>query len=465
MTLINSISGIRGTIGGKVNDSLTPIDIVAFAGAYATFIKDNHQNPTIIIGRDGRITGPMVSDLVVNTLRMSGVSVIDAGLCATPTIEMAVQVSDVAGGIIITASHNPMNWNAMKLLNEKGEFLQADEGKALEHMIQAQSYNFCGHDELGTYTMNASFTDSHIKEILALDEVNSDAIRAAKFSVVVDPINSVGSIGIKPLLAALGVDATFINEEISGIFNHNPEPLQKNLTELAAVVQNQKADLGISVDPDVDRLALMSEDGNMFGEEYTLVAVADYLLSINKGDAVSNLSSSRALADICKKHGVNYHASAVGEVNVVNKMKSVNALIGGEGNGGIIMPKLHYGRDALVGIALFLSYLAQERKRASEIRLALPSYFMSKTKATLDNLKQAIPVLNELKNQPFDGKITDIDGIKIDFEHAWVHMRKSNTEPIIRIYTEARTQSEADALGQKYSEIIHTLLEKEKRRT
>lgn len=452
MSLIKSISGIRGTIGGKVNDNLTPIDIVKFAAAYGQFIINQHPNNndlTIVIGRDARISGKMTSSLVANTLVGLGLNVIDLGLSTTPTVEIAVPLEKADGGIILTASHNPKQWNALKLLNEKGEFLNDKQGKEILSIAENDDYNFAEVDDLGFYKKKKDYMKIHVAEVLNLDLVDVEAIKKANFKVVVDAVNSTGGIAIPLLLEALNVECVKLYCEPNGQFPHNPEPLAENLTEISKLVVKEKADLGIVVDPDVDRLALVSEDGSMFGEEYTLVACADYVLSQTSGNTVSNLSSSRALNDVTKKHNGIYQASAVGEVNVVQLMKDNNAVIGGEGNGGIIYPASHYGRDSLVGVALFLSHLAKSNMSCAALRNSYPSYFMSKNKIQLTpqiNVEEILKKIQELyKNE----KISTIDGVKIDFETEWVHLRKSNTEPIIRIYTESNSQENADKLAQK----------------
>lgn len=463
MTLIKSISGIRGTIGGKINDNLTPIDVVKFASAYGCFlinetVKNNkstcpscvsNEPLTVVIGRDARISGKMVSSLVANTLVGLGINVIDLGLSTTPTVEIAVPLENADGGIILTASHNPKQWNALKLLNSKGEFLNDVQGKEILKIAENDSVIFAEVDDLGTYTKKTNYMQTHVEKVLKLDLVDVDAIKKANFKVVVDAVNSTGGIAIPLLLEALNVECVKLYCEPNGQFPHNPEPLTENLTEISKLVVKEKADVGIVVDPDVDRLALVSEDGSMFGEEYTLVACADYVLSKTPGNTVSNLSSSRALSDITIKHKGNYQASAVGEVNVVQLMKDTNAVIGGEGNGGIIYPASHYGRDSLVGVALFLSHLANGDKTCKELRDSYPSYFMSKNKIQLTpqiNVENILAKVQELyKNE----KVTTIDGVKIDFESEWVHLRKSNTEPIIRIYTESTSQKKADELAEK----------------
>lgn len=452
MTLIKSISGIRGTIGGETGNNLTPIDIVKFTVAYARFISDknNGKRLKIVIGRDARISGEMVNDLIEGTLLGCGADVINVGLCTTPGTEMAVITHKADGGIIITASHNPKQWNALKLLNEKGEFLNDAEGKQVLALAEDSGFAYPEIDGIGKILSRESFNDTHIKQVLSLPLVDAEAVRKRKFKVVVDAVNSVGGIVIPKLLRELGCEVVELNCEPNGMFAHNPEPLPQNLTEISEVIVREKADLGVVVDPDVDRLAFVSEDGSMFVEEYTLVAVADYILSQKVGNTVSNLSSSRALNDVTVAHGGTYSASAVGEVNVVAKMKEVGAIIGGEGNGGVIYPELHYGRDALVGVALFLTYLAKKNITMTELRKTYPAYFASKNKIELTPAIDVDKVLLEIKRKYAGEKINDIDGIKIDFAECWVHLRKSNTEPIIRIYTEAKSMDEADALAQRF---------------
>ena len=452
MTLIKSISGFRGTIGGTAGTSLTPLDIVSFAAGYGHWLRLQSDEPIVIIGRDGRLTGPLVQTLVINTLIMQGIDVIDLGLSTTPTVEMAVTYHQAQGGIIITASHNPMNWNALKLLNGTGEFLSAAEGElVLAYASNPASIDFAPIESLGVYRADIEMLDYHIDRILALPYVNADEIRNAGLSVVLDPINSSGAIAVKALLDRLQVNCTIIHGEINGTFGHNPEPLAAHLTDLSQAVIDQEADMGISVDPDVDRLAFVSENGDMFGEENTLVAVSDYLLNIRPGTAVSNLSSTRGLRDIAKKYGQSYYASAVGEVNVVEKMKATHAVIGGEGNGGVILPDLHYGRDALAGIALFLSHFVQLGTSMSEIKKSLPPYQMSKKKVILQDGMNPQDLLDEMKTKYANHPgLNVVDGVKIDFDDSWIHMRKSNTEPIIRIYSEATTAEEAVELALKF---------------
>ena len=449
MTLIKSISGIRGTIGGKVGDNLTPVDAVKFASAYGTWLKDysKKEKLTVVVGRDARISGPMIHNLVVNTLIGLGIDVIDLGLSTTPTVEVAVPLEKADGGIILTASHNPKQWNALKLLNEKGEFLDGDDGMRILEIADAEAFDFSDVDDLGEITINDAYMDIHIDEVLNLPLVDVDAIKAAKFKVVVDGVNSSGGIIIPRLLKLMGVEVIELYCEPNGHFPHNPEPLKEHLTDISELVVKEKADLGVVVDPDVDRLAFVCEDVEMFGEEYTLVACADYVLSKTPGNAVSNMSSSRALRDVTKAHNGTYEASAVGEVNVVKLMKKNNAIIGGEGNGGIIYPELHYGRDSLVGVALFLTHLANKKMKVSELRASYPEYFMSKNKIELTPQIDVDAILVAMADKYKDEEINTIDGVKIDFAENWVHLRKSNTEPIIRIYTEAATQEKADALA------------------
>ncbi|WP_299116569.1 phosphoglucosamine mutase [uncultured Winogradskyella sp.] len=451
MTLIKSISGIRGTIGGKVEDNLTPIDAVKFAAAYGTWLKQqrNKDNYRVVVGRDARISGEMIQSLVMNTLVGMGIHVIDLGLSTTPTVEVAVPMEHADGGIILTASHNPKQWNALKLLNAKGEFLNGVEGKKILDIAESSNMTFAEVDDLGKITKNEAYIDLHIDEVLDLPLVNKDAIEAANFKVVVDGVNSTGGIAIPLLLERLGVEPVKLYCDPTGYFPHNPEPLKEHLGDLAKSVVDNHADFGIVVDPDVDRLAFMDEKGEMFGEEYTLVACADYVLSKTPGNTVSNMSSTRALRDVTVKHGGNYEASAVGEVNVVDLMKKNNAIIGGEGNGGIIYPESHYGRDALVGVALFLSLLAEKRIKVSELRASYPNYFMSKKKIQLTPGLDVDGILNTMESNYGHENLTTIDGVKIDFADSWVHLRKSNTEPIIRIYTEAPSQNEADKLADR----------------
>jgi phosphomannomutase len=451
MTLIKSISGIRGTIGGSVGDNLTPIDAVKFASAYGTWLKQQRikDNYRVVVGRDARISGEMIQSLVMHTLVGLGIHVVDLGLSTTPTVEVAVPLEHADGGIILTASHNPKQWNALKLLNAKGEFLNGTEGQVILDIAESDNMTFSDVDSLGKITKNEAYIDIHIDEVLNLPMVNKEAIGKAKFKVVVDGVNSTGGIAIPRLLDRLGVHAVELYCTPNGQFPHNPEPLKEHLTDLSELVVKEHADFGIVVDPDVDRLAFVCEDGEMFGEEYTLVACADYVLSNTSGATVSNMSSSRALRDVTEAHGQTYEASAVGEVNVVELMKKNNAVIGGEGNGGIIYPELHYGRDSLVGVALFLSLLAEKKMSVSDLRASYPSYFMSKKKIQLTPGLDVDGILVVMEQRYSHEDITAIDGVKIDFAENWVHLRKSNTEPIIRIYTEAKSQHEADALAEK----------------
>lgn len=460
MTLIKSISGIRGTIGGKPEDNLTPIDTVKFSAAYAVWLKSQSQKSRykVVIGRDARISGLMVSRLVSSTLMGMGIDVVDLDLSTTPTVEIMVTELNADGGIILTASHNPKEWNALKLLNNKGEFLSDEAGKAILKFAEAGDFDFAMIDDLGNYEVLETGIDTHIEKILQLPLVNANAIAKRKFKVVIDAVNSTGGIAIPALLDKLGVEYVKLFCEPNGHFPHNPEPLEKNLSEIFKVVLEENADLGIVVDPDVDRLALVTEEGKMFGEEYTLVAVADYILSKTPSAAVSNLSSSRALRDVVQKYGQPYYASAVGEVNVVDKMKATGAKIGGEGNGGIIYPELHYGRDSLVGIALFLSHLAEKDMIMSALRATYPSYFMSKNKIELTDGIQPDYLLQKMEEKYAHEEISTVDGVKIDFENNWVHLRKSNTEPIIRIYTEAFSQKEADDLGERFINELKELI-------
>ncbi|TGE20339.1 phosphoglucosamine mutase [Hymenobacter aquaticus] len=451
MALIKSISGIRGTIGGAAGEGLTPIDIVKYAAAFGTWVLEKTQNNTIVIGRDARISGEMVSKLVEGTLRGLGINVIDLGLSTTPTVEIAVPAKKAGGGIILTASHNPKQWNALKLLNDKGEFISDEEGQAVLALGDNESFDFAPVNKLGQYTADNSFFEKHIKAILALPLVDVEAIKAKNFRVVIDCVNSTGGIVVPMLLEALGVEKVEkLFCEPTGDFAHNPEPLPENLRDIARVLEKGSFDLGIVVDPDVDRLALVNEDGTMFGEEYTLVAVADYVLQQNGGgNTVSNLSSTRALRDVTEKHGGQYAAAAVGEVNVVTKMKETAAIIGGEGNGGIIYPELHYGRDSLVGIALFLSHLAKSNLTMTRLRASYPGYFISKNKIELTPEIDTDQVLVQMKERYAKQPVNTIDGVKIEFDKEWVHLRKSNTEPIIRIYAESDSNATADHLANK----------------
>ncbi|WP_456463564.1 phosphoglucosamine mutase [Lutibacter sp.] len=460
MSLIKSISGIRGTIGGKVSDNLTPVDAVKFAAAYGMWLKNQTKKEelTVVLGRDARISGKMVSSLVGNTLVGMGINVTDIGLSTTPTVEVAVQLDKADGGIIITASHNPKQWNALKLLNNKGEFLNAEDGENILKIAENDTYIFAEVDDLGKFRKKKHYINKHINEVLNLKLVNIEAIKNAKFKVVVDAVNSTGGIAIPALLEKLGVECIELYCEPNGEFPHNPEPLKEHLTDISDLVVKEKADLGIVVDPDVDRLALVCEDGSMFGEEYTLVACADYVLSKTAGNTVSNLSSSRALRDITQKHGGNYQASAVGEVNVVELMKKTNAIIGGEGNGGIIYPESHYGRDSLVGVALFLSHLATLEISCKELRNSYPNYYMSKNKIELTPQINVDEVLATITSNYANEDVITIDGVKINFKTEWVHLRKSNTEPIIRIYTESTSQKSADELAKRFISEIKSII-------
>lgn len=451
MTLIKSISGIRGTIGGPSGENLTPPDVVKFTTAYVRLIaaRTEGRKPVVVVGRDARISGEMVSNLVEGTLLACGADVINAGLCTTPGTEMAVIVNRADGGIIITASHNPRQWNALKLLNSRGEFLSDAEGKQVLALSE-EEFDYPEIDAIGHVLSRAPFNDEHIRRVLALPLVDVEAVRRRRYKVVVDAVNSVGGVVIPKLLRELGCEVVELNCEPTGDFAHNPEPLPENLTGISEAVVREKADLGVVVDPDVDRLAFVSEDGTMFGEEYTLVAVADYILSKTPGDTVSNLSSSRALRDVTERHGCRYYASAVGEVNVTTKMREVGAVIGGEGNGGVIYPELHYGRDALVGTALFLTWLTERGLTMTQLRATYPSYFASKNKIQLTPAIDVDKVLREVRERYANENVNDIDGVKIDFPENWVHLRKSNTEPIIRVYTEAKSMDEADALAKRF---------------
>ncbi|PWL28288.1 MAG: phosphoglucosamine mutase [Fluviicola sp. XM-24bin1] len=462
MTLIKSISGIRGTIGGKVDEGLTPVDAVKFAAAYGTWLKQRNDGVAkikVVIGRDARISGEMISNLVVSTLVGLGIDVVNLGLSTTPTVEVAVPMENAHGGIILTASHNPKQWNALKLLNERGEFISGDDGKEVLSIAEQDAYDFAEVDDLGTETHDDSYLQKHIDAILALPLVNKEAIAAANFSVVVDAVNSTGGIFVPAMLEALGVtNVTKLYCDPTGHFPHNPEPLPEHLTDLSDKIKETGADLGITVDPDVDRLALVCEDGSMFGEEYTLVAVADYVLSKNPGSTVSNLSSTRALRDITEDRGLTYHASAVGEVNVVNKMKAENAVIGGEGNGGVIYPELHYGRDSLVGIALFLSLLAEKQMKVSELRDSYPKYTISKNKIQLTPAIDVDAILKTMADRYQNEEVDTTDGVKIYIGKEWVHLRKSNTEPIIRVYSESKSLESANAFAGKIIEEIEGLI-------
>lgn len=448
MSLIKSISGIRGTIGGKVGDNLTPIDVVQFVSAFATFLGKDERPLTLVTGRDARISGEIINKLICSTLQSLGVHVIDLGLSTTPTVEMAVVQHHADGGIILTASHNPMQWNALKLLNARGEFISAADGAKVLEIIEKQDYTFTDVHHLGSYTSYDKAINDHIDQILKLELVDAEAIRKANFSVALDCVNSTGGIALPLLLKKLGVEKVqVLNGDVSGIFAHNPEPLPQHLVDIAQMMQKGGFDVGFVVDPDVDRLAILNEDGSMFGEEYTLVAVSDYILQHKKGNTVSNLSSTRALRDVSNGYGVSYNASAVGEVNVVEKMKATNAIIGGEGNGGVIYPELHYGRDALVGIALFLTFMAKSGKKCSEIRSQYPAYTISKNKIELQPNMNVPEIMQKMATKYADYEVNTIDGVKIDFPDGWVHLRPSNTEPIIRIYAEAQTEEHAASLA------------------
>ncbi len=452
MTLIKSISGIRGTIGGTVGEGLSPLDIVRFTAAYARHIRENKtiDSNKIVVGRDARISGEMVGQVVIGTLLGMGFDVVNIGLATTPTTELAVTMEKAAGGIILTASHNPKQWNALKLLNERGEFLNAAQGEDVLKKAADDDFVFAEVDQLGKLTENNTYTQKHVESVLALDLVDVEVIRKAGFTVAIDCVNSVGGVALPVLLEALGVkQVEKLYCDPTGHFPHNPEPLPEHLTDIANLMKSGKADVGFVVDPDVDRLAIIAEDGSMFGEEYTLVAIADYVLQNTPGNTVSNLSSSRALRDVTQRYGMEYNAAAVGEVNVVAKMKATNAVIGGEGNGGVIYPASHYGRDALVGIALFLSWLAKSGKKVSELRKTYPDYFISKNKIELTPQIDVDNILVKIKAKYQQYEVNDIDGVKIDFPTGWVHLRKSNTEPIIRIYSEARTVAEAEQFAQE----------------
>lgn len=455
MPLIKSISGIRGTIGGKPGNTLSPLDVVRFTAAFGTWLSGQSSNRKVIIGRDGRISGEMVQRLVVSTLNALGLDVVDLGLSTTPTVEMAVVFEEACGGIILTASHNPKEWNALKLLNSKGEFISGEIGAQVLELAAKEDFVFVGVDQLGSYTTNDKALQQHIDAVVNYPLVDVAAIKKAKFSIVLDAINSTGAIAVPLLLNALGIkEITVLNGEVNGKFAHNPEPLPENLSGLSNEVIKQKASLGIAVDPDVDRLCFVCEDGTLFGEEYTLVAVADYVLQQRKGNTVSNMSSTRALKDVTVKHGGEYTPSAVGEVNVVNKMKAVNAVIGGEGNGGIIVPDLHYGRDALIGIALFLTHLAKQKKSARQLRNSYPDYFMSKNKIELTPGFDLKKIFDHIKKKYKKNPINTEDGLKIEFENDWVHLRTSNTEPIIRIYAESNFETTAANIAQKLMQDI-----------
>lgn len=462
MTLIKSISGIRGTIGGSAGEGLNPLDIVKFTSAYATLIRKTSscKSNKIVVGRDARLSGLMVKNVVVGTLMGMGYDVIDIDLASTPTTELAVTMEGAEGGIILTASHNPRQWNALKLLNEKGEFLNAEEGQEVLRIAEAEEFDYAEVDRLGQYTQDLTYNQKHIDSVLALKLVDVEAIRKARFKIALDCVNSVGGIILPQLLEQLGVQQIEkLYCEPTGDFQHNPEPLEKNLGDIMGIMKKGGYDVAFVVDPDVDRLAMICEDGTMYGEEYTLVTVADYVLTHTPGNTVSNLSSTRALRDVTRKYGQAYNAAAVGEVNVVTKMKETHAVIGGEGNGGVIYPESHYGRDALVGIALFLSHLAHGKKTVSELRASYPPYFISKNRVDLTPEIDVDAILAKMKEIYKKEEINDIDGVKIDFPDKWVHLRKSNTEPIIRIYSEAATMEEADELGQKMMEVIQSLVQ------
>ena len=459
MALIKSISGIRGTIGGKPGQNLTPLDIVKFTAAFAASLNQNSNKKLIVIGRDGRMSGRMVSSLCANTLIACGFDVIDLGISTTPTVEIAVKEEQAAGGIILTASHNPKEWNALKLLNSDGEFINAETGQAVLSIAESETFIFAAVDKTGTYKEDHSYLQKHIEAVAMYDLVDVEAIKKAKFKIVVDAINSSGAIYVPALLKTLGVkDVIVINEEVNGKFEHNPEPLPKNLNGLSNEVVKQKASLGIAVDPDVDRLCFVCEDGSMFGEEYTLVAVADYILTHRKGNTVSNMSSTKSLKEITHKHGGDYFPSAVGEVNVVNKMKEVNAVIGGEGNGGIIVPDFHYGRDALIGIGLFLTHLAHSKKSIKQLRGNYPDYFISKNKITLENTVDVNGIFQKIKEKYKNNPVNTEDGLKIEFGNDWVHLRTSNTEPIIRIYSESNFETTAENIAKKIMKDIHEVM-------
>lgn len=459
MALIKSISGIRGTIGGKTNDNLTPLDVVKFTAAFGTLLMRDGANRKIVLGRDGRISGAMVKSLVISTLNALGFDVIDLDYSTTPTVEMAVVFENAAGGIILTASHNPKEWNALKLLNGKGEFINAAEGMEVLKIAAAEDFTFVPVDKLGHTTTDELSLQKHIDAVVNYELVDIAAIKKAKFKIVLDAVNSTGAIAVPALLKALGVkDIVVLNGEVNGKFAHNPEPLPEHLTELSNEVVKQNASLGIAVDPDVDRLCFVCEDGSMFGEEYTLVAVADYVLSKKKGNTVSNMSSTKALKDVTVKHGGEYFPSAVGEVNVVNKMKAVNAVIGGEGNGGIIVPDLHYGRDALIGIALFLTHLANSKKSIKQLRSTYPGYFISKNKITLEKGINVQSVFEKIQDKYKNHPINAEDGLKIEFDNDWVHLRTSNTEPIIRIYAESNFKTTADNIAKRLMKDIHEVI-------
>lgn len=458
MALIKSISGIRGTIGGRSGDNLTPQDVVECTAAFGQWVINKTKTPKIVIGRDARISGEIINNLVVSTLRSMGINVVDLGLSTTPTVEIAVPMEKAGAGIILTASHNPRNWNALKLLNNKGEFISKQDGEEVLQYIENGKIEYAQVEKLGTYSFNDSYIQKHIDKIFALKLVDKEAVRQKSFKIVVDCVNSTGAISVVPLLEQLGCKVVVLNGELNGKFAHNPEPLPENLRDLSEAVIFHKAHLGIAVDPDVDRLALVSEDGEMFGEEYTLVAVADYILQTTPGAAVTNLSSTKALLDICKKHGVPFAASAVGEVNVVEKMKAIKAVIGGEGNGGVIYPELHYGRDALAGIALFLTYLVKFGKPVSFLKRTYPAYTISKNKIQLPPEVNLELLFEKLQARYLNNKINTIDGLKIEFESDWIHLRRSNTEPIIRIYSESSSEVIANNLANKIKADINEII-------
>lgn len=459
VALIKSISGIRGTIGGKPGETLSPLDVVKYTASFGSILLHNHPAKKVVIGRDGRISGPMVSSLVCNTLQALGLDVVDLGLSTTPTVEMAVVMEGASGGIIITASHNPREWNALKLLNEKGEFISGEDGQKVLELAESGDIGFASVEKLGNYSIKEEYLQKHIDAILALDLVDVEAVRSKELKVVVDAVNSTGAIYVPALLYAMGVkEVVVLNETVDGKFAHNPEPLPQNLSQLSSEMNKQRAHLGIAVDPDVDRLVLVCEDGSMFGEEYTLVAVADYVLSKRKGNTVSNLSSTRALKDITIKHGGEYFPSAVGEVNVVAKMKKVNAVIGGEGNGGIILPDLHYGRDALVGIALFLTHLAKSDKTAKQLRGSYPDYFIVKNKIELEKGLDLAAIFEHIKKKYKANPINTEDGLRIEFENDWVHLRASNTEPIIRVIAESNFETTANNIALRIMQDIKEAL-------
>lgn len=457
MSLIKSISGIRGTIGGKPGNTLSPLDVVKFSAAYGTWLIQQGAKRKVVVGRDGRMSGEMVQGLVVSTLSALGLDVIDVGLSTTPTVEMAVIFENAAGGIILTASHNPKEWNALKLLNSKGEFLDSKDGETVLALAENEDFTFATVDKLGSYTQNNTALQKHIEAIVNYPLVNVESITKSKFKIIVDAINSTGAIAVPSLLKALGVkDITVLNEEVNGKFAHNPEPLPQHLTQVCNEVDRNKANLGIAVDPDVDRLCFVNEDGSLFGEEYTLVAIADFILQQRPGNTVSNMSSTRALKDVTVKYGGEYFSSAVGEVNVVNKMKAVNAVIGGEGNGGIIIPDLHYGRDALIGIALYLTFLSKTKRSSKQLRGTFPDYFISKNKIELDQGVDVQSIFDKIKNKYKNNPINTEDGLRIEFENDWVHLRTSNTEPIIRIYAESNFETTAENIARR---IIHDIKE------